>query len=273
MENLEQVLKEYSSKPLETRKSWYSPAAIAYDQARPRYPSALIERVVEITKLTSQAEILEIGPGPAIATLPFALKGYKIQSLEPNLDFVHLAQKTCETYPNVEIKNISFEEWQLESEKFDVVLAASSFHWISQEVACYKAAAALKKDGYLILLWNSELQPQWELSQSLSEVYQKYAPSIHRYENNQKAFLEKLGELLIDLAYFQDPVFEMMETEVTYSVDDYLTLLTTYSDYLKLESQQRETLFTGLRQKIEQSYGSSLELVRISAFHLARKKA
>ncbi len=48
--------------------------------------------------------------------------------LEPNTDFCQLAQKSCSQYQNVETQNTSFEEWMLETNQFDAVLAATSFH-------------------------------------------------------------------------------------------------------------------------------------------------
>jgi hypothetical protein len=41
MENLKQTIANYSNKDIEVRKHWYSPAAEAYNRARPRYPQQL----------------------------------------------------------------------------------------------------------------------------------------------------------------------------------------------------------------------------------------
>jgi hypothetical protein len=35
--------------------------------------------------------------------------------------------------------NTTFEEWELELERFNAVLAATSFHWVSPEVRYAKA--------------------------------------------------------------------------------------------------------------------------------------
>jgi hypothetical protein len=42
MKDLKQVITNYSSRDLEQRKHWYSPAAEAYNKVRPRYPKELI---------------------------------------------------------------------------------------------------------------------------------------------------------------------------------------------------------------------------------------
>ncbi len=242
MKDLKQtLLNECYGKDLEQRKHWYSPAAEAYYQVRPRYPQALIDQVVEIAQVSSNSTLLEVGCGPAIATPAFAALGCRMVSLEPNPDFYHLAQQTCEPCPNVGLQNCSFEEWELEPQQFDAVLAASSFHWIPPEIGYPKAAAALRPEGFLILLWNKELQPRYEVYQQLEEVYQTHAPSLNRsYEDSatQAAILNELGQMAIESGQFKDMVAGQFEVEVTYSLDQYLMLLNTYSPHLKLELQQ-----------------------------------
>jgi SAM-dependent methyltransferase len=276
--DLRQDIIGYSSRSLEQRKNWYSPAATAYNRVRPRYPQGLIAQVVELAQLSFDSKILEIGCGPATATVSVAQLGCSMLCLEPNPDFYRLAQHNCQPYPNVEIQNIAFEEWNLETShaigQYDAVLAASSFHWIPSAVGYPKAAQALQENGHLILLWNKELQPRYEIYQHLSEVYRVYAPSLERYEDleTQEKILQGLGQLVTDSGYFKNLVAGYVECEVTYTADEYLTLLTTYSPYLKLDLQQKEALLKGLKDKMEQDLGGSLELFYISAFHIAQKR-
>lgn len=275
MNNLKQILQaQCYGRDLEQRKHWYSPAAEAYYQARPRYPQALIDRVVAITHLNSSSSILELGCGPAIATVDFAALGGQLVGVEPNPDFYALAQQVCESYPNVQLQNCAFEEWELAPQKFDAIVAASSFHWISPEIGYPKAVAALRPRGHLILLWNKELQPRSAIYQQLSAVYQIYAPSIERaYEDTQAqvAILNQLGQMAIESGQFQDLISEWVEVETTYSIDRYLMLLNTYSNHLKLEPPQKERLFEGLRQVLEQN-GETIQLSYVSAVHIARPK-
>jgi protein-L-isoaspartate O-methyltransferase len=126
--DLKQTISSYSERDLEQRKNWYSPAAEAYNQARPSYPQDLIHQVVDIAQLSSTSTILEVGCGPATATVAFAPIGSPIVCLEPNPDFYQLAQTNCNQYPNVELKNTLFKEWELGTYRFDAVIAASSFH-------------------------------------------------------------------------------------------------------------------------------------------------
>jgi hypothetical protein len=57
-------------------------------------------------------------------------------------------------------------------------------------------------------------------------------PSLnHRYEDRatQAAILNELGQMAIASGHFKDMVSGQMAVEVTYSVDQYLLLLNTYS--------------------------------------------
>ncbi|NET30554.1 MAG: class I SAM-dependent methyltransferase [Cyanothece sp. SIO1E1] len=274
MKDLKQTILSYANRDLEQRKNWYSPAAAAYNQVRPHYPPNLIQQVVEATQLSTAAKILEIGCGPATATVALAQFGFSMVCLEPNPDFYQLAQQNCQPYPQVKIQNISFEEWPLEVEQFDAVLAASSFHWIPATIGYAKAANALRENGHLILLWNKQLQPSYEVYQSLSEIYQAHAPLLDRYEDKetQAKILQELGQIILDSGQFKDLVAGHVVSEVTYTVDEYLMLLQTYSPYLELDHKCQNALFAGLRDRIERDFGGKLQLFYISAFHMAQKR-
>jgi SAM-dependent methyltransferase len=106
------------------------------------------------------------------AVRAFAQSGFLMTCLEPNQDFYHLAQRQCTPYPNVSIHNMSFEEWELEAKQFNAVISANAFHWISPKIRYAKAAAALRDDGFLILLWNLTPEPKYEVYREIEEVYQ-----------------------------------------------------------------------------------------------------
>jgi SAM-dependent methyltransferase len=271
--NLSQILEEnYYGRDLAQRKRWYSDAAQAYAEARPRYPQALIDRAIDLAQLDANSAILELGCGPAIATVDFAALGCQLEGIEPNPDFYQLARQVCLAYPNVHLHNCTFEEWELPRQQFDAIVAATSFHWISPNIGYPKAAAALQPEGRLMLLWNKELQPHYEVYQQLSEVYRRHAPTVDRaYEDTstQIAILDRLGRMSIDSGYFKDLVTEWVEVKVEYSIDRYLLLLTTYSNHLKLPHQQQQVLFDGLRQVLKRN-GETIQLSYVSAFNIAR---
>lgn len=255
------------------RKNWYSKAADAYNRARPRYPKELISRVVELAQLPSKAAILEIGCGPGIATVEFAQLGFSMVCLEPSQELCQLARLNCAQYPDVEIRNTLFEEWDLEPERFNAVLAATAIHWVPPEIRYQKTADALQDNGSLILLWNTAPQPQYEVDQLLDEVYQSHAPELTPYEHRatQEESLRRQGQAVIDSDLFKGLVSEQLVCEVTYSIDDYLALLSTLSPYIKLDPQKRNSLFAGLRETLLGNSVVSIQTSYLSVFQIARK--
>ncbi|MUL37842.1 class I SAM-dependent methyltransferase [Gloeocapsopsis dulcis] len=258
----------------EQRKNWYSTAADAYNRVRPRYPQQLINRAVELAKLPDDAIILEVGCGPGNATVAFADLGFSMICLEPNQEMCQLAQQNCIQYPKIKLVNISFEEWQLKARKFNAVLAATSFHWISPEIGYPKAAAALQDNGSLILLWNAiPIQPAYDIYQLLQEVYQTYAPSLAQYEarSTQEENLSRFGQTVIDSGLFKGLASEQLTWEATHSIDDYLTLLSTLSPYIRLEQHKREALFAGLTEVLARNCITSISVSYLSALQVAQR--
>lgn len=257
------------------RKNWYSEIANFYNKTRPRYPQELINRVVELAELSPRANILEIGCGPGIATVPFAELGFSMLCLEPSQPACLLARQNCATHPSVEIKNQTLEEWELEAEKFDAVLAATSFHWVSAEIRYQKTAAALKDKGALILLWNAGVLPQEEIYRILHEVYQNQAPSLAEYHAgeraNQAESIKEFGQSVIDSGLYEDLIYEELVSEINYSREDYLALLQTYSVYIALDDEKRNSLLANLREALEKNCDNSIKASYISAFHIAKK--
>ncbi|AFZ26582.1 2-polyprenyl-3-methyl-5-hydroxy-6-metoxy-1,4-benzoquinol methylase [Cylindrospermum stagnale PCC 7417] len=266
-------LKNLLPQDLEQRKNWYSNVAEAYNKVRPRYPKELINRAVEVAQIPAEAAILELGCGPGIATVPFAQLGFSILCLEPSKEACNLAKQNCAAYPKVEIQQTTFEEWKLETGRFNAVLAATSFHWINPDIGCAKAADALQANGSLILLWNMTPQPHYEVYENLHEVYKIHAPSLAPYEDikKQAEIAKSLGQKAIDSERFKDLAFEQIACQLTYSADNYLLLLSTLTPYLKIDALIRDALFADLREKIEQNYGGSLQINYLSAFQVAKK--
>lgn len=269
MQDPRQEIKTRASIDLEQRRNWYSPIADVYYDARPKYPKQLIDWAVVLAQFSSDASILEVGCGPGNATVAFAQFGFSMTCIEPNPDFYRIAERNCLPYPKVAIHNTPFEEWELEAKQFNAVLSANAFHWISSEIRYAKAAAALKDNGFLILLWNLTPELKYEVYQEIEEVYQAYAPSFIRYEGAevQAEILRRFGQEVLDSGYFRELVVEQTACEVTYSVDNYLKLLSTHRG---LEPQAEKLLFAGLREKLEK-IGDSVQLSFLSAVHVARK--
>lgn len=238
------------------RRRWYSDSTRAYRWARPTYPEALIDRVVAQSQMKDSASVLEIGCGPGIATAAFAQRGFRIRGIEPSAAACELARQACEGYGDrVTIHNTTFEDYSLNNQQFDAVLAATSFHWISPEIACKKSAAALKPSGSLILLWATPPQPSEKICQYLIPIYEQYELSElgqerrrtqDDYQNNFEMFAKAVSES----GFFQTTSVAIQKQHSIYSIEKYLALLSTLSPYIALEAQRRDDLFVAIAQQL-----------------------
>ena len=271
-----EVLKDYGDKTLDSKKTWYGAVAVAYNRVRPRYPQEIISRAIALTQLSDSANILELGCGPGIATVQFAQMGFSLLSLEPNREASELAQQNCAEYSHVKILNTSFEEWELEKERFEAVLAATSWHWIDPAIAYSKSVAALKPNGHLILLWNTPPQLDFEAYRSVDHVYQMLAPSVPvyaRYEDQDthQEHFQEFSRNIANSECFDNLHYGSSVCTANYSLDDYLLLLSTLSPYIALNENERNNLFAKLKEVLNSNFGDRLTLHYISAFHTAHK--
>lgn len=266
------IAQSYSQQPDEVKRSWYSPVAENYLAARPGYPEAVVRAIVLATRLVRNSSIVEVGSGPGTATTSFARLGCKIDAIEPNPDFVRLAAEVLKDYKNVTLHNATFEGFRVPSDRFDVVLAASSFHWVRPEIAYSKAAKLLKRDGSLVLLWNQELQPQEEIHDRLRPIYAKYAPNVDKYRSvtEQVSIMKDLGSVVARSGHFQAPAVGFVRTETAYDSERYIALLSSYSPYLKLNTEIRKRLFRAIDAFIQAELGGEIPLSYISGYHIAR---
>ncbi len=274
------LVKDYGKESLETRKNWYDSVADSYHRVRPRYATAMIERVIELSQLSRNDHILELGCGPGTATVSFAKLGFSLLGIEPCQAAYQLAQQNCAQFPNVHLENLTFEEWQPTAQQkitsFDGILAATSWHWLTPETAYKKAHHLLKNNGSLILLWNTPPQPSYEIYQLLEEVYQNIAPNIPIYARyndfavHQEQF-QQLEQEILASGYFHQVTQEQVIQTLVYSISDYMELLSTLSPYIALSAEQREGLLTELGKVLAKYCGQSLNLCYCSAFHVAKK--
>src|SRR4051812_2841639 len=105
-----------------------------YNEARPRYPDELFSTLIDVAGLKTNSTLLEIGPGTGQATKPLAQKGFQITAVELGGSLTEVAKHELLNYNNVTVTNIAFEEAIFPSKSFDLVFAATSFHWIDPSV-------------------------------------------------------------------------------------------------------------------------------------------
>jgi ABC-type sulfate/molybdate transport systems ATPase subunit len=84
--------------------------------------------------------------------------------------------------------------------------------------------------------------------------------------------LAALGQPLLGSPLFHGAQQGQWLVQSLLAIDDYLTLLTTYSPFLALDPAVRDALLAELRPALEQLHGESVPLTHTSAYVMAQGK-
>lgn len=154
-------------------------AADLYQRARPEYPGGLYGRLLRTTGLSPEPHLLEVGCATGKATLPLARRGFRITCLDPGTDLAAAARVNLAGF-NVDGVEARFEDWAPASDRFDMVFAATSWHWVDPIVCYCKAADVLKPEGYLALWGAGHVIPNDgdPFFEELQEIYDKIGESL-----------------------------------------------------------------------------------------------
>jgi SAM-dependent methyltransferase len=255
-------------KDLEYRRTTFNQSAEWYDQIRPGYPEALVNDVITLSAIPENGEILEIGCGTGKATEMFASRGYAMLCLEIGIDLAAVAVRKFSESANVEIAVSSFEEWESGGRLFDLVIAATSFHWIDPAIAHAKSAAVLKPNGSLAVFWNTAIRRDEGFFMRVQNVYRACAPSLM----SAGADMDRYKAEPVNSSLFCDPTVRSYRWTKEYSAEEYIYLLGTYSDHISLPDSERRDLFSGIADLIRREYGGRVLKHYESVLRLLRKR-
>ncbi|MFF5084617.1 class I SAM-dependent methyltransferase [Actinoplanes sp. NPDC000266] len=150
----------------------FDEVAELYDRVRPGYPEELFADLATLTGLRPGAPVLEVGCGTGQATRSMAALGWTVTAVEPGPALAELARRRLAGFPNVTVEEAAFEDWPDRGRRFDVLVAASSWHWVDPEIGRRRAAALA---GHLALLDFTVVRRPGEL-----EVYAETA-DLHEH--------------------------------------------------------------------------------------------
>ena len=244
---------------LDDQRLAFGRVADLYDRARPSYPDAVVDELLEFAKLRPPATILEVGAGTGKATVLLAERGFAVLGLEPSHAMASLARAKCAKYPDVEIVETEFERWH-PREQLPALVCAGAWHWISPALRYQLACAALVRGGTLAAIWTL---PDWKrcpLRAPLSDAYRRAAPELAAdfpmHPDSQPMRLA--GDWCSEISNtegFTGPVVQVHTWSQQYTGAEYTALLQTHQDHILLEDPQRDALLSSIAQRIDRAGG------------------
>jgi SAM-dependent methyltransferase len=222
------------------RAESFGAVAESYDRHRPRYPEDLISELVSRAGMRA----LDVGAGTGIASMQLLNAGAEVLAVEPDSHMARVAAAK-----GLRVEEAPFEQWEPAGRTFDLVVFAQSFHWVEPNSSLRKVAGLLGPGGYAALLWN-RITPVAPTRQQFDAAYAGLLDEWQRPSVDFEGGAEL--EALLDEAGFVSEHRRYVERQ-HYRTEDWVDMVTTYSNVLTLEpSAQAE-----LRARLEQCIGAS----------------
>jgi SAM-dependent methyltransferase len=128
--------------------SSFGAVADLYDAARPSYPPALVDAVLE----GDPARIVDLGAGTGKLTRLLAARGRDVVAVDPSAEMLaRLASRS----PEIETHVGSAESLPLPDDSADLIVCAQAWHWVEPVAASAEVGRVLKPGGVLALVWNA----------------------------------------------------------------------------------------------------------------------
>ena len=237
----------------ESLRATFDSVAAAYAGARPAYPPELFSTLVEATGIGPDSLLLEVGCGPGTATLPLAAVGCRIVAVELGAALASEARRRLAAYPRVSVVTASFEDYPPAGGTYDLVYAATSWHWVDPSVRYRRAHDVLRPGGQLAFWSASHVVPRDgdPFFREIQEVYDEIGEGVP--DDHVWLGPGELPEETSDVeasGLFQVTLVRHLDWEITYDADSYLALLDTFSGHIAMEPAKREHLDDEIRRRL-----------------------
>ena len=240
----------------EQLRTTFDSASDLYQQARPEYPEALFDALVDTAGLKAGDRLLEVGCATGKATIPLAHRGFRITCIEIGPDLAAAARRNLTDFPQTTVIDGAFETWRPSpGEQFELVFAATAWHWIDPEVRYQRAWELLRPGGHLAFwsashvipeggdLFFAELQPIYdEIGEGLPDGWIPIRPG---------QLPDSRGEIEAS-GCFDVVAVRHFDWEIGYNADEYLRLLDTFSNHIAMKAWQRDRLYGEIRRSLAQ---------------------
>jgi SAM-dependent methyltransferase len=233
-----------------------------YDRVRPAYPDELFADLVAITGMDRRSSVLEVGCGTGQATRSLAALGCPVTAVEPGAGMAALARQRLAAFGNVEVENSTFEEWDDGGRRFDVVVAASAWHWVDPSIGWRRAHDVLPPGGWMALIGNVVVRRpgEPEVYAETADLHERFSPGNpgwgHPPLEDEVWMTDEGWGLVTDPGGLFGPTTVRWYPAVQwFDADGFADLLRSTSLYRRLDSRIRDPLLDAMAERIRTQMG------------------
>lgn len=216
---------------------------------------------------------LDARPGRQLSPLPGAASGSPVSRFGP--DLVAVARRNLAAFPSVEVMGGAFEIWQPPlGERFDLVFAATAWHWIDPALRYRRAWELLRPGGHLAFWSATHVIPEGgdPFFVEIQDVYEEISEGIPAAATllrpggipDSRAEIDRSG-------LFEDVLVRHFDWEISYNTEQYLRLLDTFSGHIAMKPWQRNRLYAEIRRRLAQRSDGRLRRHWGAVLHIARR--
>ena len=254
----------------------FDTVASTYEKMRPGYVAELYQTLFEYIPIRENSHVVEVGIGAGQATLPVLKTGCHLTAVEYGEQFSALLKEKFREYSRFSVITARFEDTSFEKDTYDLVFSASAFHWVPEKTGYEKVYAMLKKGGVFARFANHPYRDKGNpaLSAKIDEIYEAYYYKF--YHKKREPLTEYTEENARDRAQiaagydFTDIRYALFFRERSFTAEEYVQLLGTYSDHIAIEENIRREFFSKIEEAIN-DHGGTITIYDTIDLQLARK--
>lgn len=233
-----------------------------YDRVRPTYPDELFRDLVAITGMDKGSSVLEVGCGTGQATRSLAPLGCRVTAVEVGTGMATLARQRLAGCSNVEVETSSFEEWDDRGRRFDLLVAAASWHWVDPELGWRRAHETLKPGAWMALVGNVVVRRpgEPEVYAETADLHEHFVPGNPGWghpplEDEVRGTDQGWGPPNDPGDLFGPTIVRWYPTVQWFDGEGFADLLRSTSLYRKLDLSVREALLAAIAERIRTKMG------------------
>ena len=261
------------SETREPLRRTFDTAADLYEAARPSYPEELFDDLVALTALEPGARLLEIGCATGKATRHLLERGFSVLCVEMGAQLAERARANLAGLP-AEIHVATFEEWESEPEAFELVYAATAWHWIDPAIRYRKSHRLLRPGGHLAF-WSAQHAFPAGFDPFFAEIQEVYDAIGESYPGEwPPPPPEQLPDEAPEIEasrLFEEIQVRRYVWEKHYTAEEYITLLNTFSGHIAMDEAKREHLYQEIRRRIGRRPDPRVRRHWCAILHVARR--
>jgi SAM-dependent methyltransferase len=251
----------------------------SYDRGRPGYPDRVYELLGQRCGLGARTNVLEIGPGTGQATRRLLDAGASVTAVELGPQLARRLESNLGG-PDLRVLVGAFEDLTFEPESFDLVVAATSFHWLPSGDALQVCANALRAGGSLALWWNVFGDPDRPdpFHDALTPILERLAPALLDVPGAGNAATgqwpyaldgaARIGEIVAS-GRFGTVYREVIPWTGRHRADELRALFASFSPWLALPPDERTRVLDALERLARDEFGGVVERPYLTPVYVA----